>query len=234
MTHDHQERELNSGEKGGNGSAIQEQYRGRIHVTVRAQDPLTRTGLLSYLRAETDVAPCDTADEGEADIVVAAFDKVTPQDVTELHAVTSGWEKPVVLLARAAAEATMALTEVGCRIVAMLPREAATDGGLVGHLRVATHGSSEPDVNTVERLLAQAARLQRKLYDAPRQDGGELSQREIDVLRLAAEGFDTNEIARQLRFSSRTIEKTIRVIIGRLQVRNRPHAVAYAIRRGII
>ena len=61
-----------------------------------------------------------------------------------------------------------------------------------------------------------------------------LSEREIEVLRLVAEGLDTGEIARRLSFSERTIKSVLHDVTTRLQLRNRAHAVAYAVREGLI
>jgi DNA-binding CsgD family transcriptional regulator len=61
-----------------------------------------------------------------------------------------------------------------------------------------------------------------------------LSPREVDVLRLMADGLDTNEIAKNLSYSERTVKNIIYTITSRLRLRNRPHAVAYAMRAGII
>jgi DNA-binding CsgD family transcriptional regulator len=64
-------------------------------------------------------------------------------------------------------------------------------------------------------------------------DGG-LSQRELDVLRLLAEGYSTVEIGRRLAYSERTIKHTLHQLTTRLALRNRVHAVAYALRAGLI
>ena len=61
-----------------------------------------------------------------------------------------------------------------------------------------------------------------------------LSDREVDVLRLVAEGYDTGEIARRLAFSERTIKSVLHDVTTRLQLRNRAHAVAFAVREGFI
>jgi DNA-binding NarL/FixJ family response regulator len=67
---------------------------------------------------------------------------------------------------------------------------------------------------------------------APRRSA--LRSREVDVLRLVAEGYDTAEIARTLSYSERTIKKVLHEMTMRLQLRNRSHAVAYALRAGLI
>jgi DNA-binding NarL/FixJ family response regulator len=59
-----------------------------------------------------------------------------------------------------------------------------------------------------------------------------LSDREIAVLRLVAEGLDTGEIARQVAYSERTIKNVIHDVTTPLQLRNRSQVVAYALREG--
>jgi DNA-binding NarL/FixJ family response regulator len=54
------------------------------------------------------------------------------------------------------------------------------------------------------------------------------------VLRLVAEGFDTAHIAMQLSYSERTVKNVLHDLTTRLQLRNRSHAVAYALREGLI
>ena len=61
-----------------------------------------------------------------------------------------------------------------------------------------------------------------------------LTEREIDVLRLVAEGFDTEEISQKLSYSQRTIKTVIHDVTTRLCLRNRTHAVAWALREGLI
>jgi DNA-binding NarL/FixJ family response regulator len=61
-----------------------------------------------------------------------------------------------------------------------------------------------------------------------------LSGREAAVLQLISEGLDTAEIAEQLCYSIRTVKSVVHEVTRRLHLRNRAHAVAYAIRLGLI
>jgi DNA-binding NarL/FixJ family response regulator len=60
------------------------------------------------------------------------------------------------------------------------------------------------------------------------------SAREIDVIRLVAEGLDTREVAAKLCYSERTVKNVLHGMMLRLQLRNRAHAVAYAAREGYL
>jgi DNA-binding NarL/FixJ family response regulator len=61
-----------------------------------------------------------------------------------------------------------------------------------------------------------------------------LTNREREVLKLLADGLGTNEIASELAYSERTIKNVIHDVTTRLNLRNRSHAVAYAVKAGIV
>jgi DNA-binding NarL/FixJ family response regulator len=61
-----------------------------------------------------------------------------------------------------------------------------------------------------------------------------MADREIEVLRHLSEGKDTTEIAEAMAYSERTIKNIIHDVTTRLKLRNRSHAVAYAMKSGII
>jgi DNA-binding NarL/FixJ family response regulator len=60
------------------------------------------------------------------------------------------------------------------------------------------------------------------------------SRREVDVLRFVADGFSNKEIARELVLSEETVKSHIRNLLIKLQARNRAHAVAAGIERGLV
>lgn len=61
-----------------------------------------------------------------------------------------------------------------------------------------------------------------------------LTPRQTTVLALMAEGHDNATIARALSCSEHTVKNVIYELMSRLQVRNRAHAVACAVRTGLI
>ena len=61
-----------------------------------------------------------------------------------------------------------------------------------------------------------------------------LSDRELEVLALVAEGATSNEIAIRLNLSVKTVAYHIEAIFAKLDARSRTHAVALALRQGIL
>ena len=62
----------------------------------------------------------------------------------------------------------------------------------------------------------------------------ELSDRELDVLRLIANGKDNSDIAEALHISPKTVKNHISNILMKLQIENRIQAAVYAVRSGIV
>jgi DNA-binding NarL/FixJ family response regulator len=65
-------------------------------------------------------------------------------------------------------------------------------------------------------------------------NNGALTEREVNVLRLLAAGKRNREIAALLGISERTVGNHIQHIYAKLRVKDRPQAIMYAIRKGII
>lgn len=61
-----------------------------------------------------------------------------------------------------------------------------------------------------------------------------LSTREVEVLQLVADGLSNREIGDCLSISVETVKTHVQHVLGKLQARNRAHATAIAIRRGLI
>ena len=62
----------------------------------------------------------------------------------------------------------------------------------------------------------------------------QLSARELDVLKLVANGQDNAEIARELFISPKTVKNHISNILMKLQIENRIQAAVYAVRSGLV
>jgi len=80
-----------------------------------------------------------------------------------------------------------------------------------------------------------AARRSPPLFLTSRHRGQhDLSARERQVLQLSADGYTVDEIAGQLERSAYTIKTHVRKALWRLDAASRTHAVAIALREGLI
>ncbi|MBB5802153.1 DNA-binding NarL/FixJ family response regulator [Saccharothrix ecbatanensis] len=204
----------------------------KVRVVVQAADHLSMTGLIAYLGSRSDVRVLENAQHEKPDVVVVAVNQLTTEVVSRLRRAAAHVGAPVVLIVDEVGEADV-LTAVECRIVAVLPRSTVTDQLVLRSVLSAASGGGVMPPNMVAELLRHVQRLQQQVL-SPEGGPDRLSAREADVLRLMADGLDTAEIAGRLSYSERTIKNVFYGITTRLNLRNRPHAVAYALRKGMI
>ena len=205
----------------------------QIHVALHAPDPLTHTGLTTHLRSRPEITVLGDADRAQAQVLVVAVERLTTGVIAMLRLAATEIGAPVVLVTPEVSEQEL-LIAVECRVVAVVPRVVVTAERLVHSVLAAASGGGVMPPNLVGELLKHIERLQRDVLNPNGLNASGLTAREVDVLRLMAEGLDTNEIADELCYSERTVKNVIYSINHRLKLRNRSHAVAYALRSGMI
>ena len=205
----------------------------RARVAVWAADQITMNGLAQTLMGSLEVFLA-TDDLPEAvDVLVYAVDRVNSTAIAALRRMVSWTAAPVVLVATEFDRAHL-LSAVECRVVAVLHRSTTTGERLVNAVDLAVRGGGALPPDLLGNLLRQLQGLQREGLMPLGPKSVSLSQREIDVVRLLADGWGTEEIANELRYSERTVKNVIHALLGRLGVRNRPHLVAFGARAGIL
>jgi|SRR5215475_5606556 len=205
----------------------------RVPVNVYAHDPISQLGVSTALRPRPELQVLSREEEDEAKValvVVEALDDDTMQLLRRLH--RQGTVRLVVVATSIDEVALPAVVE--CGVVGVLRRTEATPERLTHVIVAAARGEGSLPADLLGRLLEQMARLQRQALDPHGLSFTGLASREIEVLRLVAEGYDTAEIARKLSYSERTVKGVLHDLTTRLQLRNRSHAVAYALRQGLI
>jgi DNA-binding NarL/FixJ family response regulator len=83
-------------------------------------------------------------------------------------------------------------------------------------------------------LVEKAIRRLSTRADVPQHSTEKLSDREFEVLRLAARGLPNKEIAYRLGLSVRTVHSHLANIFLKMQVGSRTEAVLLALRQGMI
>ena len=102
---------------------------------------------------------------------------------------------------------------------------------LIAGIRAAAAGDALISPGIAGRLLTH---VREQAVPASPSPSTQLSARELDVLKLVAEGKDNAEIAAQLFISPKTVKNHISNILMKLQISNRIQAAVYAVRRGIV
>ncbi|MEU6996592.1 LuxR C-terminal-related transcriptional regulator [Streptomyces sp. NPDC046465] len=202
----------------------------RVRVSVTAPDPISREGVLSQLRRHPEIDL--SGDSGPATVALIVEDNLDEAALTRLRRTVRSEGARAVLVAGTVREHEL-LDVIECGVGAIVWRREATAQRLVHAVLTAAKGDGDLPADLLGQLIGQVRRLHRGGDDQP---GYFLSftKREVDVVRLVAEGFDTSEIAMKLSYSERTVKNVMHGLTTRLHLRNRAHVVAYALREGYI
>jgi DNA-binding NarL/FixJ family response regulator len=194
---------------------------------------MTYVGLTSYLKSRPEMVIVEKHEASSADVAVFSTERLTSDAMNKLRAFSVERTVPTVLMASELTEAPL-LAVVECGVVAILPRAAVTGDQLVDSIMAAAAGNGVMPRDILGKLLKRVEMLQREVLAPNGLNVAGLEPREVDVLRLIAEGWGTDEIAKELQYSERTVKNVIYNVTNRLKLRNRAHAVAYALRAGVI
>ncbi|WP_410574467.1 response regulator transcription factor [Amycolatopsis sp. cmx-4-61] len=205
-----------------------------IPVLVHASDPVTRFGITAQLsRSNHLTLVLNDQVDGES-VTILAVDAV--DDETMEHArryAACGCHRFILVTPREPDEEQLRATlELG--LGGILDRRTATPERLEQVILKTAQGESELPSDLLVRVFRhpQKASSHSLALRLGRSIG--LTPRESQVLRLVADGLDTEEIAVELSYSSRTVKNIVHAVTTRYCLRNRSHAVAYALREGLI
>jgi len=200
-------------------------------VRIVAVDQVLEAGLRSAIEPDPhlELVPPD-ADHDVTVVVADVIDDATLELLRTVRAPDGSAAESVLVAAVLDAPGTLAAIRAGASAF-LLRRDAGAD-----RLRIAAHAALNGDCVLPPHLLDAVAKMAGELQSpAPAAPGAlALSVREQEVLRRVADGHETADIAADLAYSVRTVTGIMHDITSRLHLRNRAHAVAYALRVGLI
>ncbi|MFD3918773.1 response regulator transcription factor [Streptomyces sp. NPDC058595] len=206
----------------------------RTTVALRAQDPISRAGVASQLRARPEVSVMEwDAEDVSPEVVVIVVDTVDEDALRTLRHIQRTSTCRTVLVTTDIDEQKL-VSAAECGVAGVVRRSESTPEHLVQVIGTVARGEGHLPSDLLGRLLEEVGRLQGQVLGPRGLHFTGLAAREVDVLRLVAEGYDTADIATKLAYSERTIKNVLHSVMTRLQLRNRSHAVAYAMRQGLI
>jgi DNA-binding NarL/FixJ family response regulator len=211
----------------------------KIRVLIVDDQPLARAGFKAVLEATGGIEVVAEAENGEQAVKLArghdpdvvlmdvrmpqmdgieATRRMTHQKVLILT--TFGLDDYIIEALRAGASG-------------FLLKDAPVEE-LVRAVRTVAAGDAQLSPAVTKRLLDQVAR---RLPAAVQRDAGplaELTDRELEVLRLVAAGMSNSEIAAALVVSEPTVKTHVSNVLQKLGLRDRVQAVIYAYETGLI
>ena len=210
-----------------------------ISILITDDHALVRNGIRDFLELQPDLSVVGEADSGEAAVRVAGelapdvvlMDLVMPgmggveatrqvkqaSPHSQIIVLTSYHEDEYIFPALRAGALSYVLKDIGPDELAETIRRAAR-GESVLHPRVAAR--------VVQEVRGARSDTPNLFTD--------LSDRELEVLRLIADGLSNAEIARKLVISEKTVKGHVSNILGKLHMLDRTQAAVFAWRQGLV
>jgi DNA-binding NarL/FixJ family response regulator/class 3 adenylate cyclase len=215
-----------------------------ITVVIADDQRLLRSGFRVILDAEPDVTVVGEAADGHAavDVVARRRPDVVLMDIRmpELDGLAAAERilndpenttAVVMLTTFDASEYVFKALRIGA--TGFLLKDTPSDR-LLDAVRVAAAGEALIAPRITRRLIADFARASRPAGNELPPALAELTAREIDVLRLVAQGMSNAEIARELVLGENTIKTHVGRVLGKLGLRDRVQAVVLAYETGLV
>jgi two-component system nitrate/nitrite response regulator NarL len=235
------------GESGSRGSADHSQIRrhkdenGPIDVLIVEDHQLFRTCLADLLSDEGlnvvgAVADGDSAvklvERSAPDVVLMDLDLpgLSGVETTRLIAEIAPRTRVVILTIDAGEQSV--IDAIGAGACGYLLKGTSLEA-LVAGIRAAVDGESLISAAIAAKLF-EHLRAEGHRTTAERRVFEELSQREVEILKLLAVGKRNTEIAEELFISPHTVRNHISNILAKLQISNRMEATVYAIKNRIV
>ncbi|GLY17669.1 response regulator transcription factor [Kineosporia rhizophila] len=214
-------------------AVVSERYPRRIGIAVEAADVFSRAGVAGLVGPGQGIQLLPTAQLPQADVVVAVAPRLSGRLLHRLRVLREVCKPPFVLILDDIDDGDwLAAAEIG--VAGAMSRAQITPDHFNDLIRTVAEGDSQLPPRVQGQLLREVAHLQQNVLAPRGLTASGLETREVDVLRLLADGLDTAEIAERMKYSERTVKNILYTMMTRLNLRNRSHAVAYAMRSGII
>jgi DNA-binding NarL/FixJ family response regulator len=211
-----------------------------IRVLLVDDQHLVRSGFRMILQAEDDLTVVGEAANGReaVDLVARASPDVVLMDVqmpvmdglaaTRAIAATGG---PAVLILTTFDRDDYLFEALRAGASGFLLKNAPPED-LVAAVRTVAEGNGLLAPEVTRRVIAECGRSRGAL--TPPAEIAQLTERELEVLRLVAEGLSNAEIAERLYLGEATVKTHVSNLLLKLQLRDRVKAVVYAYEHGIV
>lgn len=207
-----------------------------VTVAVLADDRLTGQAADAYLRGRREVHVLDAERQTEAEVVLIAVARIT-EDTLELMervAREAVAEDVCFVLVGDGLREGQLVRAVGCGLVSVIPRHQADLDRILRAIIEVRKGKPELPGAALGWLVGQLRTIHQHVLEPRGLTATGLEAREAEVLGLLSEGLSTHEIAERLDCAERTVKYVIHRLLTRLNLRNRTHAVAFAVRTGAL
>jgi NarL family two-component system response regulator LiaR len=207
-----------------------------IRVLIADDHPVVRQGLRGFLETYADIIVIAEADNGAQAVALALehvpdvilMDLLMPEmdGVEAIEQVVAASPATRIIVLTSYTEDEYLLPAMRAGAMGYQLKDADPED-LVSAIRAAARGQTtlHPSV---------AARLVRGVDQPGENSLADLSERELDVLRLIARGMSNKEIAKELVISEGTVKSHVSNILSKLHLAHRTQAALYALKRRLV
>jgi two-component system, NarL family, response regulator LiaR len=208
----------------------------RITVVIADDHPVVRQGLRTFLDLQEDLEVVAEASDGEEAVAravefvpdVVVLDLVMPKmdGIEAIRGIRDASPSTRVLVLTSFLDDEKVLPAVKAGAAGYLLKD-AEPGELANAIRTVTRG---------EALLhpTVAAKVVQELASRDRSPVAELTDRELEVLRLLARGLANKAIALELHVSEKTVKTHVSNILAKLHLADRTQAALFAVRERLV
>lgn len=206
----------------------------KTSVSMLASDPLTREGALARLSSypKLDVRAWESGRTASVLLVLATT--ITAPILADIDNIQQDGKSRAQKLVVVADEFTDedVLRMLDLRLTGLLYRKQSNFDRVVETIVSSAAGRLQLPERVQHYLVGRCRSI--NMIEPGTPGTVDLAEREVDVLRLLSDGLNTREVALKLNYSERTIKNIVHDMVIRLNLRNRTHAVAHALRAGVI
>jgi NarL family two-component system response regulator LiaR len=214
-----------------------------IRVLLVDDHAIVRDGIRSLLTTEPDIQVVGEADNGRDGVSMAErlqpdvilMDLVMPEvdgiEATRRIMASQPRARILVLTSFGAEEKVFPAIKAGA--MGYLLKDSGSED-LVRAIHQVHRGESSLDPKIARKVLREM-RAEPRPEPVPARDHAvePLTEREVEVLKLVAQGLSNEEIAQRLVIAERTVRTHVSNILGKLHLANRTQATLYALREGL-
>jgi NarL family two-component system response regulator LiaR len=220
----------------------------KIRVLIVDDHPMVRQGLRTFLELHDEIEVMGEAANGleAVELVRQLLPDVVLMDLVMPHLDGIAATRQIralspttqVLALTSFAEDDKVFHAIEAGALGYLLKDVNPDD-LVKAIQAAQRGEVQLHPDITKRLMQQVVARAGQPSAGERTNSGatdlaELTERELDVLRLIAKGLNNREIAEQLTISEKTVKTHVSSILSKLHLTDRTQAAIYALRAGLV
>lgn len=223
------------------------QQTGKIRVLIVDDHAVVRQGLRTFLELQDEATSLPITVVGEASNGSQAVDqaRLLQPDVVLLDLVMpemDGVEATSRIIEKSPHSRVIILTSFGEEDKVIPAIQAGAQGyllkdiapnDLVQAVREAYRGQVQLHPDIAKKLMSAIAAQGAPTSHSPESAAADLTERELDVLRLIAGGMSNNEIAEKLVISEKTVKTHVSNILSKLHLDDRTQAAIYALKHNL-